>query len=359
MASALTKAATQAQLQAQVKYTPALSALSRALQDLRSQYIGSTRSAKASAAGITLAASRARPVVQKTYGDAQDTRVSAQRVLDARLAALGPAANDYKAASAVEASGARGRLGDAQAYALQDLTNREQSAAAGQAWGINNARATYLGDRAKTQQQIQDTLQQSGDYSASAAQTIADQIRRDATTRRGQTLGHDATVRGQDLSHADRAATLEETAAHHRETEANAAGKPKKKGKPKLTQDQRQHRYDQVSYAQSKVQQLLQADHTISRHELAEALKGGRAIKDDKGHVVLSINPVGELWTSVALDLALDHHVSARNVAALRRLGINPRGPRGDWQITPPPAPSPLRGVPGIGAHGTVTAPTR
>jgi hypothetical protein len=141
----------------------------------------------------------------------------------------------------------------------------------------------------------------------------------------------DVTKRGQDLSHTDRQAAIDQRAA-------SAAGKGKLPGGVKVnTPQQHGALKDSVGSALAVVQQQKKLGR--SRTEIARTLINGRPAQTitlspgDPGYdasnpsankvSVPALPKVGQLALSVALDQAFDSHVSGHNVNELHRRGYS------------------------------------
>jgi hypothetical protein len=131
--------------------------------------------------------------------------------VDAKLAPLSAAADDIKAASAVESAGAARRIGESKAGALNEFRQRISQADSAKAYGISNAKQQYLSQRANIQDKIIELGREQGTFTVAQADALRKQNQQYDLAIRGQNktlqaakLHVKATKRGQDLSHHDR-----------------------------------------------------------------------------------------------------------------------------------------------------------
>ena len=352
--------ASDAALQALVRFGPEESGLAALAQQLRANYKTSVNQARATSAGIIQAVNDVRPEMTKTYDRAGLEQARAASVIAPDLANLGPVANAIRMAAHTEQAQGGRHIAEAKAAALGGLSERKVSAAQGAQFGIQNARQTFVSDMAKLLERKQGLGREKGAFTAATINALAEKEADRALTRRGQNLtaetsrrgqditarGQDITARGQDLSHADRVAARREDAKTKR-----AGGKPQ-------TPAQHGAFKDNVEAARQLIREY-KPDYS-SRHELAgDLLNGVPSIKDPKtGKSLPGVPkaPGGQLALSVALDLEFDRHLSRRNVGELHRRRISVgrlgyKGAAGTRRAAPRrPRRSTASTIPGLGS---------
>jgi hypothetical protein len=347
--------ADDAALQALVRYEPEESGLKALAQQARADYGVSVRQAQTTGDLTLRAAQEAIPGVAKIYDSAGLDQARTASLVSQDLQALtGPSAATLQRGGALEVAQQLGNLRAAKAAALEDLTTRQVAARQGQQFGVLNARQKFEADMQKIMGQSQSLARQKGAFTASTINSLEEAGRARAVTKRGQdktaeaAAGRlDATLRGQDLSHADRVAS--------RKAAERKLQTPAQHGAVK----------DQVESIASWIRSN-KADYK-SRHEMAVDLVQGvpaQTVTDPKTGQKVRDPGVpkapSQLAASIALDLAYDGHVSRRNVAELhkRRLSLNMLGFKGAAGTKPRrPAPGPVvrrrRGasgsIPGLG----------
>jgi hypothetical protein len=357
--------ADDAALQALVRYEPEESGLKALAQQARADYGVSVRQAQTTGDLTLQAARQAIPSVARIYDQAGLDQAKTANLVSPELAGLaGPQGATLQRGGALEVAQQLANLRASKASALEDLNTRAVAARQGQQFGVLNARTKFMADMNKILGQSQSLARQKGAFTASTINSLEEAGRARAVTKRGQdktaeaAAGRlDATLRGQDLSHADRVAARKARETAARKTAA-AGGKlqtPAQHGAVK----------DQVESIKSWIQSN-KPDYG-SRHEMALDLVQGvpaQTITDPKTGQKVRDPGVpkapSQLAASIALDLAYDGHVSRRNVAELhkRRLSLNMLGFKGATGTKPRrPAPSPVvrrrRGasgsIPGLG----------
>jgi hypothetical protein len=165
----LDAAARQANIDATLRYGSQTSALGQLLFQARADFHNQTRANTGAAHGIESLIGSTIPKVRKDYGAALKSQNQEQRVTTRRINRLGPMANDIKAASIREASGARRRVRESRADATTELRQRRTQARAGAAYANQAARGDYQATRSKIEGQLLDTLGQKGLFAVTEA----------------------------------------------------------------------------------------------------------------------------------------------------------------------------------------------
>jgi hypothetical protein len=298
--------ADDAALQALVRYEPEESGLKALAQQARADYGVSVRQAQTTG-DLTLQA--------------------------AREALSGPGAATLQRGGALEVAQQLGNLRASKAAALEDLNTRAVAARQGQQFGVLQARTKFQSDMAKILGQSQSLGRQRGAFTASTINSLEEAARGRAVTRRGQdktaeaAAGRlDATLRGQDLSHADRVAAQKAKARDSRTAT----------GAKRVSQDK--HLEYQTSI-QSIASYAQKYKGKLSRAQIVQKLTQGRpqtsGYADAQGNPVPKTTPGARPYTltkipqfapdlkmTAALDVALDGHLSRATLAKLARAGF-------------------------------------
>jgi hypothetical protein len=185
--------------------------------------------------GIQASIAAARGETAHTYAQAAQTTTGTRGLVDQTLANLGAGATPFAAAIARERGGATDRLTEGQANTLQELTQRRLEASSGRAFATQHATDQFNQDLGKVQRGYQEVASEQGAFVQGrtgelrkeaadrafqrdlAEFTQASRIKRSRTTARTQR-------RGQDLSHADKQAAIQQrkdAAAHKKKTAAD------------------------------------------------------------------------------------------------------------------------------------------
>lgn len=239
----------QAQNEALVRFGPQRFALQQLIAQALQTRDLAVHAAAGAERGIQSTISQARGETEKNYGAALATTGDTRSLVDAALAHLGGAASPFAAAIAGERGGATDRLTLGETNALQDLTSQRLQAASGRAFATQHATDQYSKDINQVRQSYQELANEQGAFTqgrvAELKKEAADrQFQYDlAQYTQGQQDQRSRTAartqrRGQDLSHADRQAAINERkqAANQRHQDAVAkqnAGRIGSKG-PKL-----------------------------------------------------------------------------------------------------------------------------
>jgi hypothetical protein len=247
----------QAQNEALVRYGPQRFALRELLQQALTTRDMHLRAAAGAERGIQAAIAAARGQTARTYADAAQTTTGTRGLVDEALAKLGPGASPFAAAIARERGGATDRLTEGQANTLQDLTQRRLEAASGRAYETQAATQQFGQDVGKVQRSYQELAAEQGAFTQGRVGELkkeqADrQFQRDLAEftqseqdkrARGQQR---TTRRGQDLSHADRQAAIEQRRAAARNKKKTAANRPRT-GVGSLTQGEENSIKDDIN----------------------------------------------------------------------------------------------------------------
>ena len=137
---------TLAQQQATVQFGPEESQLQSLLKSAASNYEDDVTRAEEGAKATQLISRASRPRVKAIYAQStKDTDTANQDVLTA-FGKLGAAADPYRAVTARDMAGWKGRIASARSNSLQGLTDREIEAVAGKSQALQKATADYRGD---------------------------------------------------------------------------------------------------------------------------------------------------------------------------------------------------------------------
>jgi hypothetical protein len=206
--------ASQAALQADLKFSPEASALGQLLMQTRRDFRQQVRQERGIAGAVSRSAKKAIPGMQHDYSQALATQSGAQSRLDAQLAPLSSIADDIKAASAREAAGQRTRIGEAEASAVGELRSRRSQAQASAQYNIQNARREFVQNKGDIASKILEVARQRGEFTSATLGQLK-QAQKDAALER----------RGQNLTFAGKKLTANESQRHNRTTEAQGAQK--------------------------------------------------------------------------------------------------------------------------------------
>jgi hypothetical protein len=329
--------ADDAALQALVRYGPEETGLKALAQQARADYGVSVRQAQTTGDLTLAAAKEAIPGVAKIYDSAGLAQARTASLVSPELAALtGPGAATLQRGGALEVAQQLGNLRASKASALEDLTTRQVAARQGQQFGVLAARQKFTQDMAKILGQSQGLRQQKGAFTASTLNALEQAALGRAVTKRGQDKTAEAakarvraTKRGQDLSHQDRVASLNQRAA--------AAAKNTLPGGQKLNTAAMHGRVaDQVRSLQAVIQEH-KGDYK-SRAELAHdllvgvpasTLKKGTIDPNTGKPLAADIHDPGipkapsQLALQAALDIAYNGGVSNGTARALHQRGFS------------------------------------
>jgi hypothetical protein len=355
--------ASEAAMQALVRFGPELSGLKALQRTAEADYKQSVRSAHGTSAGIINAVDVARPQVASIYTKAGRQASQAYGVTSQDMASLGPVANSIRAAASLEQQGTQARLAESGASSLTDLAQRRVAAKSGEQWAVTSAHDKLVTDLTKVLQRKQDLLGEKGAFTALTESQLTDAARK----------------RAADLTKQRRALAQQERSSIRSSGIDPATGKPIPGGKldPKAkkgtggpggdgwaSQAAQAAAADKIAAAKHWAAQLKSVG--LGRHDVARSLLTGQKAKnvplhDDNGrplywkagekgnekgdktgepktHTLPELPKIdSELYLSVALDAAYDGHISARNQKLLhdRGIKIGPLGlkTRGQWDV--------------------------
>ena len=321
--------AEDAALQALVRYGPEETGLQALAQQAKADYGVSVRQARTTGDLTLQAAKEAIPGVARIYDQAGLEQAKTASLVSPELAQLsGPGAGVLQRGGALEVAQQLANLRASKASALEDLTTRQVAARQGQQYGILNARQKFVSDMQKILGQRQGLAQQKGAFTASTINSLAEASAKRAVTKRGQDKTAeaarariDATLRGQDLSHADRVAS--------RKLKAAEDAKKTLPGGMKLQTPGAHGRVaDQVKSLEAVIREH-KGDYS-SRHELAQDLLVGvpaSTVTDPKTGAKLKDPGIpkapSQLALQAALDVAYNGGVSRGTARALHQRGYS------------------------------------
>lgn len=214
-------ALSQAQNEALVRYGPQRFALQQLISQALQTRDLALHAAAGAERGIQAAISQARGETQKNYGSALATTGDTRSLVDAALAHLGGAAQPFQAAIAGERGAATDRLTTGEAGALQNLTDRRLQAASGRAFATQHATDQFSRDVGQVRQSYEALAGEQGAFTqgrvAELKKESADrqfqydlaQFNQSEQNARSRTSAR-TQRRGQDLSHSDRQASIQQ-----------------------------------------------------------------------------------------------------------------------------------------------------
>lgn len=149
--------ASQAALQALVRYGPELSGLKELRRQAEDNLNASLAQAHGGAQGIISTVDQVAPQVAGIYDNAGLAQAALNHTLIGNdLAGLGGVANSIKAGASLEAAGMASRLNEAKARSLLDLGQRRVQARQGEQFAVKNAQQQFVQDMTKILQRGQD-----------------------------------------------------------------------------------------------------------------------------------------------------------------------------------------------------------
>jgi hypothetical protein len=293
----------QAQTEASLKYAPQRRQLSAQQQDIVDQFATGAKVAQATGKGIAEQINTVRPQVAGYVGKAQNLVDQGQSDL-ARYLGSSP----LQGAATIDATNTKGRLAETLANTNTELDRRKIDAAAGTQYTVNALRTSAADALKKVGGQLSDLASDQGSYAA----TTSDRLRQQAASRA-------VTRRGQDLSHQDRVAAIQQ-----RQQAADAKKKDKQRGL--LSAKDQQKAQDDIAKAVAHAQDLVKAGNT--RQQIANILVQGRSgasVTDPATGQKLPLPDRPALprdYVLAALDVVFDKHISLQKQQALQRRGI-------------------------------------
>lgn len=327
MASPVRKRAlSRAQNDATVRYGPEVSALGQLLRQAQQDYEQGVTAARNSSRGVQQTIGQTIPQMAHVYGEAQQAAGRARSGQVADFAALGPAADRFKAAAIQERQGQISRTGLERAQAVGGLQQQLVQTRAGEGAQINNlqnVRNRAVGtvrDRlvdlsreqgAFTQGRVDDLIQEA--VGQKAAQQAAAQAAQDkADARATQLITH----------HINPATgTYDPALAPPPKPVKPAAKKKPQYGVGSLSQPQESAIIDKVSNARSWIETL--SDAGWKSGDIRKVLATGGQIGPDKNGKTLQVPKFSNDWVNAGYDLHEFDGLSPANIAALHKRGLH------------------------------------
>jgi hypothetical protein len=188
--------ASDAAMQALVRYGPEQSGLKALERQAKSTYQTAVKTSRGSAQTIIGEVDRARPEVKHNYDKAGlDAARAAHAISDPVIRDLGPAAGTLKAAAMLERSGLQGRLAEGRATALTDLSQRRVQAVQGAQFAQSSARDTLVSELQKVFERSQDLRRESGAFQAATVGQLRDAAADRAAQFRIESMGNKSAER--------------------------------------------------------------------------------------------------------------------------------------------------------------------
>jgi hypothetical protein len=312
-----------------VTYGPQIAQIGQLYRDAAEQRAGDITAAKQNARGTIQYAKQARPEVKGVFRQGAGAVRAAQGDVNTAVHTLGGATPLLAGVLAREQGGARSRIAEARTGALQELIDRAQSARAGQALAVTQARGDYQKSKSTLDQKLSDLLGQSRSAMAARLGTLYNEradrgLKRDIAAA-GQT-GKDSEVFS---SGAFAGRTHAWVRNHPKQAQGlvdkyNAMTHPPKTGKGKSggggqTAKQRGDFSDAVGAAMQQARAFVGPDSSKAEREtVADKLLRGQLIPTG-GDANDQIPKFGQLAASIALDQLIDRHISRPNTKALHQ----------------------------------------
>jgi hypothetical protein len=316
----------QAALEAIVRFGPQLDALKQ-LQHQAHQTFGTrVTAANATAGAIHGAVDVAAPKVAGAYDEAGLRQAAiAGTLINTDLAGLGPSADRFKAAGAVEAAGAADRLNAGRSQALTDLANRGVEAEAGRTQAVRTAGDQLAGDLQRIGDEKVSLIGQAGAFKASQLADLREAERQRAFTA-SENAANRANARGIAAGHD--AVSLSNAA-----TSAASKGKGGKGSRGRLPGGVPLATPTEHGNARDSIEGALQEAKTFKAHggtrpDVGKLLITGapaQTKKDKNGDSqhIPGVTPHKALYVRVALDLAYDGHISPDTAKLLHKRGLS------------------------------------
>jgi hypothetical protein len=326
-----------------VRYGPEISALMALRQENVTDYHRALHQADAGRMGTQAAVAAAIPALQKIYAADEATRRGIATVPNTDLAALGPAANAFKAAQVQELGGALGALTQTRTQALSDLTSRGVRAAESAAGARGSALAQYRADQGKVNQRHLDLL---GEMGAFTQQTAGD-LSQKAAQRRVTRLNTKDRIAQSERSSVRSSGIDPDTGKPipggklDPRSQANASKAFKSKyGVDLASPDAHRSLIKSVSTEMDRVGDLVKQAKKDRRPRsetdrvLRTGITGGTVHDPATGRVKVDpktglavtapdVKPVDSLERGIILDLIYDGHVSDKHANALHNQGYS------------------------------------
>jgi hypothetical protein len=164
--------ASQAALQALVRYGPEESGLLELQREAGSELSTATRQARGTAEGVVNQVNAARPDVRGIYNRAGLAQAKTATTLEGDTAALGSVADSIKAGASLEQTVGLRHLREAKADALTDLASRGVAAKEGRVWAVRKAQDDFAASMAKVLQRKVDLAREKGAFTASTMDNL-------------------------------------------------------------------------------------------------------------------------------------------------------------------------------------------
>jgi hypothetical protein len=349
--------ASEAALQALIRFGPEESGLQALKQEARGTYRQTVRGARGAARGIVGEVKAVTPQTRKAYDEAGLAAArTAHSVVDPALKGLPQ--NSLSAAVKIEQADYRRNLQESKAAELADLGSRRVSAREGAAFAVTNAASVRNSDLAKYNARYQALRQEKGAFEALTTATLTD----DARQRRQQLRIAMAGLRQQDRTSRRSARQSERNSIRSSGIDPNTGkiipngpldpkAKAKAKGGP--TGEQYLNWQTSIEDIASAAKRLKNAkdEHgrplNMSRAQIVDKLSQGRpaqkvlvdrhgrplpqgltpAEKKAAGATLQSLPAIkqypADLRMSAALDIALFGHLTPATQKRLHRAGFN------------------------------------
>lgn len=316
--------ASQAALEALVRFGPELSGLKSLQRQAVSNLDLGVRQAHGTANAITGAINAATPQVGKIYDDAGLKQAGiAGTLIGHDLAGLGSVADSIKAGASLEAAGAADKLNLAKTNALTDLSTQKVRARQGEQFAIKGAKDQFIKDVTEILQRKVDLGREKGAFTAA---TIGD-LAQAAAEREAKALEGRAGRRTQrEIAQANRdnaLLTAGVDAQGHVIPGGKADPKVTGKGKGQKVNTDLQHGEldDSVSTAQTIINTRLKG--LGSRKELMDILVKGMPARKVGDTQVAAIPAQKPLVAQAALELAFDKKISRKTLKKLHERGYS------------------------------------
>jgi hypothetical protein len=339
--------ASQAALQALIRFGPEESGLRALEHEARDTYRSTVRGARGAARGIVGEVRAVTPQTRHAYDEAGLAAArTAHNVVDPALRGLPQ--NSLSAAVKIEQGDYQRNLQESKAAEIADLGSRRVSAREGAAFAVTNAKSEFVSSLAKILERHQDLLREKGAFTASTAQEL-----QTAAQERAQQLEiANGRLRQQDRT--SRRSTRQSERNSLRSAGINPdTGKPIPGGKldPRAKANGHPASRDKHIEWQTDIQQIASAAERykgkLSRAQIVEKLSAGRSAQQvlvDRNGNPLSegLSPqekksVGahrvslpaikaypaDLRMSAALDVALFGHLTRATQRRLHKAGFS------------------------------------
>lgn len=312
---------TIARAEGDVRFGPQVSQIRDLYQQAAGQKVSDISAAKQNARSAIAFARAARPEVNAIYRRGGNVAEAAAADVANAFTPLGAGADPFRAVAAREAQGAKTRMEEARTAARQELVDRATSAKAGQGFAVNQARQEYRSSKRTLGQKLEDVLGQRGSYIAGRLGTLANQRAAENLKLRLASMG-DQTTR--DVAAAKIQADKEAAAI-----KAKDKAKDKDKGGGgggRATAQQRTSLSNEFNRALRFAQDYANDPKGGTPHERRAAardalLRGSQGGKDAQGEYPGTPH-FGQLPLTLALDMAIDRHVSRAHAQRLHGLGF-------------------------------------